>query len=382
MIDDRLTQLLNSMAAATTAVRARVPLVLHDPRSYPREAMVLAMIAVLGVILLLTLVFIIQEQVVTTRKRADLKVARDVNRLLRTMVWWASGVIVATMIIAALPLVPALDGACGSCHVTSVPVRAWEDGTHSHVSCYACHAAPGFLGALSAGASGADHVVSVFRGEKPSGASATLYSGQCLDCHTSVAQGVTGEGVRMRHSDVIEARLPCAQCHSAVGHEAGNSTRARTQSPDQVMAICLTCHDDVKASAECDVCHGDHPLDAATTPANPGSTDMQMSCVGCHRASTQAACIECHGLELPHPREFFSRHAALSSDDPALCAKCHELASADEGCACHSEVNVHGTYSEWFPRHGAMAAETGPLGCNCHEVAFCGVCHPRSPFAP
>ncbi len=381
MIDERLTSALFLFRTAFSAVRARIPIVLADPRSYPREAMVLAMIAVLGIVFVLILVFLIQEQVVTVRKRSALGIKRDFPGMARRLVWAVAITVVVGLGLASLPLIPAVGTACGGCHVTSVPVSAWANGQHSQVSCYACHAAPGVLGALSASTLGLGNLASAVRKDAVVGAPGNLSSDGCINCHESIARGVTGTGVRMRHSDVIEARMPCVQCHRAVGHEGGRSPASKA-SPSQLMAVCLTCHDDERAPSDCEVCHASHPLDTATQPENPGSTSIQMTCDGCHKATTRQSCIACHGLELPHPPGFRRQHAALSSDNPALCAKCHELATAEKACSCHNEVNEHGTYSEWFPRHGPMAKQTGPMGCNCHARAFCLMCHTSSPFGP
>jgi hypothetical protein len=95
---------------------------------------------------------------------------------------------------------------------------------------------------------------------------------------------------------------------------------------------------------------------------------------------TEQRCIECHGLELPHPVDFMSRHAGLSFRDPGLCSRCHETAQTTDACACHQAGEMHGEYSDWFPRHGPQAQTNWPGGCNCHDVGFCAQCHETSPF--
>ena len=369
------------ISTSVITLRTRLPLVLRSPRAYPRDAMVLATIAVLFLLLLLILVFLALDQIAAVRKRAALGVKRNWGRLIGGLVWAIVIVGAVGLTLSVLPLVPSVGGVCGSCHATAVSVDTWETGGHSRVSCYACHASPGVFGAASASFVGVGRVLNIVRSSAASTAVGSLYSDRCLGCHGSVAEGLTGSGVIMRHSDVIAARMPCVVCHSAVGHERrGRSSVDGT--PRQLMPICLTCHDGVRAPADCDVCHADHPLDTAMVVANPGSTAIKMTCDGCHKPAVQGKCIECHGLELPHPSGFMSKHAGLSADDPALCTRCHERASANSACACHSNGDLHGTYSEWFPRHGVMAAETGPMGCNCHQKAFCLICHSTPPFGP
>ena len=203
-----------------------------------------------------------------------------------------------------------------------------------------------------------------------------VFQERCLRCHEDVAEGVTAGEVRMRHSDVIEAGYACLECHENAGHtlmerEPLPVTRSR-------MATCLGCHDGVTATSTCTSCHLERPSDTSATA--PGGTALAaITCRGCHSAETDRACIDCHGLELPHPVEFRGQHAGVSWRDPQLCVRCHDVARPGNGCDCHDDVNVHGTYNEWFPRHGPAARTMWPGGCRCHAESFCLVCHEAMP---
>lgn len=378
MLDERVAEFVQRLQQGLSAVSTQLPRVLADPRSYPREAMMLAVMAVLFVLMLLFAAYAIYDTVQSrrTRQRMGLRVRRKAP-----VVRWAPvvGVVGLLVLLAALaPLAPVVGRACGICHAVEPAVASWRTGPHAAVSCYGCHAGRGLTGAVSASFAGAGNALGV---AATSGTRSALFDTGCLSCHEDLQSGTIGTSVRMRHSDVIEAGVACVTCHQAVAHETpGDGSGGLAPVIERsTMSICLTCHDGVVASPECDVCHADRPLDSASAEV-VGVTDLRVHCEGCHRADTEARCIECHGLELPHPPEFMREHAGLSYENSRLCTRCHEGASATLACECHTEVNVHGTYSAWFPAHGPAANASGPGGCNCHRPSFCFRCHDTVPF--
>jgi len=350
-----------------------VPRVLADPRAYQRESLILALMGALLLVLIVLAVFALADTFKAGVKRRAL--SSQVRRRDRWVppVLAIGAVALLVFLLAISPMIPSVGRACSSCHQIEVAVESWENGVHSGQSCYACH-----VGSTVGEAFGAT-VLGVARSVAGTSAvSATgVFSSACLGCHDDVVDGVIGEEIRVRHSDIIEVGMPCMSCHVAAGHEDGKMRSIQRST----MSVCLTCHDNVTASSECDVCHADHPLDTAATPAVAGATPIAVTCAGCHSQALERQCVECHGLEMPHPQEFMSQHAGLSDDNSAMCTKCHALASTTQGCGCHEDVNLHGTYSEWFPRHGTAALASGPMGCNCHKQAFCAFCHTSDPFA-
>lgn len=359
------------------ALSNQLPLILDDPRAYPRETMVLALIAAIALLIVAVSVLLVVEWSRDRATRRRLGVRRK-PRSVAVAAGIAGAVIASILLLMAwAPLIPAVGHACGTCHAIDAAVDSWSADAHSGVSCYGCHATPGPLGAIESGFRGV--------GVALAGSSAPPADSRgCIKCHDDITEGVTeSQGMRVRHSDMIDAGMPCTQCHPDIGHDAGSATQAKAagEISRPRMSICLGCHDDETVSAECDVCHsGSNPSDRVSQAAPSGRTVAPVTCTGCHRAETDANCVNCHGLVMPHPGTFIREHAGASWKDPALCASCHEAAEAGAGCACHTDVNDHGTFTEWFPRHMTAARANGPGGCNCHQLPSCARCHDSNPW--
>ncbi|MBU4556681.1 MAG: hypothetical protein KJ747_07405 [Actinobacteria bacterium] len=370
---DSLRDLGDRLSAGLAGLRQQLPHVIADPRAYPRESMLLALIAVMLLLALVFLFFAVIDSIREFARRRSAKVS--VRRKDR----WARAVIVAAIVFVALvglalsPLVPAVGRACGSCHEVSAAVVAWEGGNHAESSCYGCHAGGSFSGALYASVGGAARQLLGAAVAPQEG----VASSACLRCHKDIVTATTSGKTRMRHSDVIEAAMACVECHPRTGHEYRDDSAVPERS---MMDRCLTCHDGDTASSECPTCHEEAPLDITSGEVPMGATDIATTCRGCHSEVVTKRCIACHGLELPHPQEFMSQHAGASQDDPRICERCHYQADASLGCGCHDDINIHGTYSEWFPRHGTQALADGRIGCNCHKLAFCATCHQSDPL--
>ena len=367
----QMGDLIDRIGHGATRIVERIPRVIENPLGYAQEAFVLAAMAAVVAIIVLLVAILLIENVPAWAARRSLGYRRRPDKLaLRLGI--VLGVLVFLFGVASLaPLVPAAGGLCGSCHSIAPAVAAWEADPHRGVSCYGCHARPGLTGALRAGAEGAVRLVGGMEERQ-----APVFQVQCERCHDDIAQGVTAGPVRMRHSDVIEAGYACLECHPNVGHSA--LERPVLPVSRSRMSTCLACHDGVIASSSCTACHDSRPSDTVSTQPK-GTTNAPVTCEGCHTEETDRACVACHGLVLPHPAAFMREHARLSWRDPALCAKCHEAAAPRNGCDCHGDVNVHGTYNEWFPKHGPQARIAWPGGCRCHADSFCLSCHERIP---
>jgi hypothetical protein len=373
-VNESLSDFFDRVARGADRAVGRVPTVLENPRAYPEEAFILAAIAVLVVLVVVLIVIVGVESIGTWRLRRQIGFRRRWDELaIRTGIGIAIaiGVLLA---VSLVPLVPAVGGACGSCHRTEEAVAAWRADAHSGVSCYACHARPGLMGAARAAAEGGLRAV---LSAATSATRAVAYEDRCLDCHEDISSGVTAGPVRMRHSDVIAAAYPCLSCHADVGH----SSLEREPLPvvRSRMSTCLGCHDGIDASSDCTLCHDAPPSDTPGVPI-AGTTPAPLTCEGgCHAPEVEARCVDCHGLKLPHPIDFMRQHASLSAASPSLCGRCHETAGRNGACDCHGEANVHGTFNEWFPQHGASARTSWPGGCLCHDITFCHWCHDRVP---
>jgi len=214
-------------------------------------------------------------------------------------------------------------------------------------------------------------------------------SENCLECHQAIKTGVrlSSSRIKMSHEEVIAQGQPCTTtCHSLAGHG--------TRSYVAGMSPCITCHDGVKASADCDVCHVGDPAQSWTASAEGtstlGSGDIQYptvtaanrDCGACHNLKRE--CDSCHGIRMPHPEEFREGGHALQSafEGKKTCWNCHQPADCNTG-GCHQAMSaerVSGHGSNWKSQHGVGGANTA---CSCHDARmrgirnkpFCYVCH-------
>ena len=69
MLDERVGEFARRLQQGLAAVSTQLPRVLADPRSYPREAMMLAVMAVLFVLMLLFAGYAIYDTVQSRRTR-------------------------------------------------------------------------------------------------------------------------------------------------------------------------------------------------------------------------------------------------------------------------------------------------------------------------
>ncbi len=377
-----LVDILEQLAEGLALMGDRLPKIIADPRAYPRETMVFALILSVALVTITLLVFALAGLARARAERVRLGVRRRPQPALRRALVWSGSLVVACGIAGVLPMWSVTSGTCAACHATHAAIASWRAGAHARVGCYGCHAPEGVFGAWQAGAQGVASLLSDAPRQPASDA-------QCIRCHGAIAEGVLeARGIRVRHREVIDAGGACLACHPGVGHEASAvATLAAPVSQSvvvrPVMSRCLHCHDGATAAAECGSCHvGGKPSDSVSTRIQMGVTPAPVTCEGCHSAKTERSCVACHGLVLPHPTSFLGEHAGVSYSDPSLCAKCHETARAirQDACACHADANLHGTYSRWFPIHGVAASANGRGGCRCHSAAFCGFCHRTDPF--
>jgi hypothetical protein len=362
-----------------------LPKIANDPRSYPRESMLIAAAAALVLLLLVLFVFVLMDGVraASARRRLGLNPLRARRmHLMRTALLI---LLILAPVLALAPYTATGSKPCGTCHGIAPWVERWEAGAHSSVGCWDCHSSGGVLGALEASSRGIARPLARAAAARPGG----IASSRCLRCHEDVAERVVKKGrLLVSHREMIDAGMSCLLCHSTTAHGEGavrpvvSGTRIEVQLKSR-MSRCLVCHDGQQAPSECKTCHAEGPLDKAAASSADPRTPLAPKCRGCHKPSTDRKCIDCHGLELPHPAEFFRQHAGMSHNNPVLCAKCHEMANSQESCGCHNDTNVHGTYSQWFPQHGPAATATnGGAGCQCHEPSFCGQCHDTQVMAP
>lgn len=134
---------------------------------------------------------------------------------------------------------------------------------------------------------------------------------------------------------------------------------------------CNTCH----KPEFCQACH------RKKAPASHGrlwlkqhgdaSRQGQAACLLCHR---EQDCRSCHGTDMPHPRDWMTRHpqAAAKSGQQA-CVRCHRR----EDCtACHrGALPAAHRQPDWLDRHGQKARAGAGQCAVCHRQQFCNACH-------
>ncbi len=261
-----------------------------------------------------------------------------------------------------------------ACH-TDVVVTVTDGAVvpaHTGAPCVACHEPPGglrlaFLGPRFGHVLG--HSAGVAYPYPPAG------SRGCLSCHAEILDGVRVSSdipVRMSHAEPVASGLGCPDCH-ATGHDES------ADRPAGRMNRCLSCHDAQTASSECSTCHTTDP-GVMRREAGSGrilgrvSASPRVDCGGCHDL---APCDACHGIRMPHTKEFEEVGHAMAAafEKKELCfEQCHE--EADCG-ACHGNFASHGP--GFKESHGTGRSFASP--CSCHAPAdnparpFCPVCH-------
>lgn len=379
-------QAVDRILAGWRALSSQLPKIAEDPRAYPRESMLIAAVVALAFMLVVLGFFAIVDSVNAAAARRRLGFDPRRARRLHIMRTVLLVLLIAIPLASLAPYTAVGSKQCGSCHAIEPVVVRWQNGAHAKTGCWGCHSSGGVLGAMEASAREVARIAA-----RDFGRSGTVSSARCLSCHAQIVeQPVQVNRLRVSHAEMVEAGMDCLLCHRGTGHtDPGQSVtlaaaRGRAPAERSTMSRCLICHDGQIASSDCDVCHVEGPLDKSVAASADARTPLEPQCKGCHKAQTDQNCIDCHGLELPHPKPVFLRqHAGISQKDPALCAKCHETANPSRGCGCHQDTNIHGTYSEWFPTHGAAAGATNNgAGCRCHSQPFCGRCHDNVVLAP
>lgn len=106
-------------------------------------------------------------------------------------------------------------------------------------------------------------------------------------------------------------------------------------------------------------------------------------CGTCHVVNT--FCMDCHGMEMPHPEEFKTKsHPEAYKTQADKCDMCHNIKKTNyEFCdSCHHGSKVGWTYDPkvaWQTQHAKAVTENGVTPClgACHEQSFCVGCHTK-----
>lgn len=273
---------------------------------------------------------------------------------------------------------------CASCHEMSPAVDSWRKSSHAESTCYACHGHSGIdflLGKMQNLKELYYHVTGDY--EKPINAEGhyaeELEAEICNRCHAVDKRKVTpSKGIIINHAIHEEKGVACTKCHNRVAHPDIEGYEDWME-----MIACFRCHSqeaEAKAPGKCSACHpagfelkpGDHAQAQFLPPKHAELAEKDMDyCSMCH---AKKFCLDCHGMEIPHPTAFEEEHGDVGKKNPEKCAQCHR--EADFCTACHHEG--YKADIAWTKRHPVMVKSKGADTCfKCHGPTYCSYCHVR-----
>lgn len=283
---------------------------------------------------------------------------------------------------------------CGSCHEMAPHHESWSISAHAGVKCVSCHETPReWYGQPLRAVERVQrlsrdvwhHLVGRFGDldQPPSeiGQTSPISDDVCLQCHSPNRKATSGFRILIDHAEHAERTGSCVACHVYTAHPDPVLGK-----PLSLMTRCYQCHGTAEqpdASAECSACHPSdfdlrppsHLEDAWARDHGFSATNHPGMCEMCHE---QSFCLDCHGVEMPHPAGWLDGpqghgEAALTLDRE-VCYRCHT--EAPEWCAaCHHE-SYDSAKGTWLEQHYDQARTAGVVSClSCHEPVFCARCH-------
>lgn len=314
------------------------------------------------------------------------------NVRLRTMLYLgAVAIFLLFLTAAALPLASNSEFCGRVCHSQVPEYKAWQNSSHSRITCYACHINPSvihlFEEKLTAGPIGIiDEVGDSF--EKPINAKSEysqehLPSERCLRCHSPEVRTFTatrGLNVTSKmHLKHLDAGLQCATCHNRIAHlGAENYEPLKSWSPGfkykNFMTMregCWRCHtEDVKFRDE-------------ETLKIVGDKKPPTNCSVCHNpkwnlkpATGEYNHNDVAGVPWRNGKE---RHGKVAQKDFGACLGCHEkkpgggTATVLPNCTttCHKGITMPHNIPKWAASYSGDT--TTPLWLRQHPWEGDGV---------
>jgi len=283
-----------------------------------------------------------------------------------------------------------VNGVCSSCHNGVDAIGKSSDHIPTTDECSACHSTQQWAPAA------VDH---------------TNFINNCISCHDGASGGASGKrGNHITTTDVCDA------CHAKFPANWEPVAPAAVDH-DQVIGLCINCHDGVIASGKganhvrttnvCDACHAVNPASwAPVAPQNVDHNEVVGSCIECHdgvkatgkgpgHIATSDICDACHAIS-PTPWTPVISTNVDHTQVVGVCSTCHDNVTAigkgpdhipttGECSACHST-------QQWSP--AAVDHANFSNNCiTCHDgniasgksidhittSAVCDACHEKFP---
>jgi hypothetical protein len=309
-------------------------------------------------------------------------------RAIKRLPWAPLGLGLVVLVVAleaTFIMQAATEKGCGMCHVPSAARAEVTKGRHEGLHCLGCHRTTSGAWFLERNLRAARNLVTQIDpfGE-PDLSRAFVPNDICVTCHKAqiAVARTTGPDVQMRHKDVVDARVPCQQCHARETHGVSRL------SPQLDHSSCSPCHNGVAAGIACSVCHRHDPSrDPATLPGReallhgPNGAGLHGmgrldSCITCH---ARTFCASCHGVELPHDMNTFPHlHGTEAIRAGDACLRCHAQTFCD---SCHSITMPHP--EGFLAQHPATSKQTQQETCRrCHVPEDCTDCHASHTHSP
>ena len=337
---------------------------------------------------------------------------KDPQRRPRYIIWTGAIVLVfATFMILALMATSTYWFCANVCHkVQDDTIIAYNRSSHNKISCMACHepvnAWPLEFILKKAEALGELYLTATNQYELPlnpeSEVAEEMPSEQCTQCHDLENRVVNASpGVIIDHKVHEEEDITCTQCHNRIAHREDfvltlkNPDGTPNEKHEDFMSMegCFRCHSQEpggRAPGDCNLCH---PPGFPLKPANHNapnfynqygdstghwklSEERPEYCPTCH---SKKFCTDCHGVVMPHPKNFEKDHGTVGKQNPEVCANCHaksaETAAGAEFCnACHHPAGD--PTKPWLDQHDNVVLEGGTEQCfECHDPTYCAHCH-------
>lgn len=199
----------------------------------------------------------------------------------------------------------------------------------------------------------------------------------CGQCHRNPdnpsAAVETKLSVLFNHKRHLDNKIECRSCH--VSTEANAATPFNPTIPGK--PLCMNCHDGVRASWDCDLCHAGktslaeiHPTgwrhqhaEQATLKPDWCRTchQQEVYCVGCHRGDNQTGSI--------HDLNYRFTHGLDAQGKEADCSRCHDRRAFCDDCHVReNRMPLSHSHLTWKTEHGPEARADIENCASCHEV--------------